>query len=403
MFIKNFSQFRKSKNMLLENRINREIPLPDDVIQFANLFAKAGKEIYVVGGAVRDFLQGKKPKDFDLVTNALPEESKNILSPIFRVSDEQGKNFGVIRVYTETEPEGYEIASYRRDISGGRDTKGDDQKVEMGSHITIEDDVKRRDLTINSLFYDINKKEIVDLVGGIQDIESGTIRTVGEPAKRFQEDRLRILRIFRFAARVNGKIDEVTAEAIRKDNRLKGVSSKEDVSQERIIDEMQKAYSQSKSYAFYLNLLSESNMWQQIFPGVKINTKVVDAQNYVTYLANLFKEEDTTKLEKKLVEEFKFDSSTAMKIVFLIKLLTLKPENVMELYTLKTRSKSEDSLIIDWLTVSGKNDEKIFTKFLEFKPSVDVQEIIKMGFKKAEIGVKQRELESEIFSKMINT
>ena len=402
MYIKNFKQFRKPKNMIIETKINREIPLPNDVVQFAQLYDDADKQIYVVGGAVRDFLQGKKPKDFDLVTNASQEESTKILSPYFKVSDEQGKNFGVIRVYTKDEPEGYEIASFRKDIAGGRDTKGDDQKVEMGSHITIEDDVKRRDLTINSLFYDINKKEIVDLVGGTQDIESGTIRAVGDPEQRFQEDRLRIMRIFRFTSRNNGKIDEKTAEAIKKDNRLKGVSSKEDVSQERIIDEMQKAYSQSKSFAVYLNLLTEFNMWGQIFAGAKINTKVIEAQNFVTYMANLFKEEDTSKLEKTLVEEYRIDTSTAMKIVFLIKLLGLKPENVMELYNLKIRSKSDDALIIDWLTVNGKNSEKLFTKFIEFKPSVDVQEIIKMGFKKAEIGIKQRELEATKFSEMIN-
>ena len=193
MYIKNFNRFKKDRNVLLETRINREIPLPDDVIQFAQLFSDAGKEMYVVGGAIRDFLQGNKPKDFDIVTNASPEESKNILSSKFRVSDEQGKNFAVIRVFTKDEPEGYEIASFRKDIAGGRDTKGDDQKVEIGEHITIEDDVKRRDLTINSLFYDINKKEIVDLVGGIDDIETGNIRAVGNPEERFKEDRLRIL------------------------------------------------------------------------------------------------------------------------------------------------------------------------------------------------------------------
>jgi tRNA nucleotidyltransferase/poly(A) polymerase len=403
MYIKNFNRFKKDRNILLETRVNREIPLPDDVIQFAQLFSDAGKEMYVVGGAIRDFLQGNKPKDFDIVTNASPEESKNILSSKFRVSDEQGKNFAVIRVFTKDEPEGYEIASFRKDIAGGRDTKGDDQKVEIGEHITIEDDVKRRDLTINSLFYDINKKEIVDLVGGIDDIETGNIRAVGNPEERFQEDRLRILRVFRFVARVNGKIDELTSEAIKKDNRLKGVSSKENVSQERIVDEMQKAYSQSKSYTFYLNLLTEFNMWEQIFPGVKINTKVVDAENYVTYLANLFKEEDTTKLEKKLVEQFKFDSASAMKIFFLVKLLELKPENVMELFTLKTRSKCDDAVIIDWITVNNKNGEKLFTKFLEFKPTVDAQEIIKMGLKGKEIGDKIKELEASNFSKMINT
>lgn len=403
MYIKNFNRFKKDRNVLLETRINREIPLPDDVIQFAQLFSDAGKEMYVVGGAIRDFLQGNKPKDFDIVTNASPEESKNILSSKFRVSDEQGKNFAVIRVFTKDEPEGYEIASFRKDIAGGRDTKGDDQKVEIGEHITIEDDVKRRDLTINSLFYDINKKEIVDLVGGIDDIETGNIRAVGNPEERFKEDRLRILRVFRFVARVNGKIDELTSEAIKKDNRLKGVSSKEDVSQERIIDELQKSYSQAKSYDFYLNLLTEYNMWEQIFPSAKINTKIVTSQNYITYLANLFKEEDTTKLEKKLVEQFKFDSASAMKIVFLVKLLELKPENVMELFTLKTRSKCDDVVIIDWIAVNNKNGEKIFTKFLEFKPTVDAQEIIKMGLKGKEIGDKIKELEASNFSKMMNT
>jgi tRNA nucleotidyltransferase/poly(A) polymerase len=402
MYIKSFYQFRKNKNMIFEKRINKEIPLPTDLLNIAQEFINSGKDIYVVGGAIRDFLQGKKPKDFDLVTNALPEESKKILSSKFRVSDEQGKNFGVIRVFTEDEPEGYEIASYRKDISGGRDTKGDDQKVELGSHITIDDDVKRRDLTINSLFYDINKKEIVDLVGGIDDIETGNIRAVGNPEERFKEDRLRILRVFRFVARVNGKIDELTSQAIKKDNRLKGISTKEDVSQERIIDELQKSYSQAQSYVNYLNLLTEYNMWEQIFTGAKINTKVVSAQNYITYLANLFKNEDTSKLEKKLVEDLKFDSNSAMKIVFLIKLLDLKPENVLELYNLKNRSKSDDALIIDWLTVNQQNDEKLFTKFLNFKPTVDAQEIIKMGLKGKQIGDKIRELEASNFLKMIN-
>jgi poly(A) polymerase len=112
---------------------------------------------------------------------------------------------------------GHEIATFRKDISGGRDVKGDDEKVEIGKHITIKDDVLRRDLTINALFYDIKKKEIVDLVGGVEDIKTGTIRMVGKPEDRFREDRLRILRCLRFAARVNGVIDIETSEAIKRD------------------------------------------------------------------------------------------------------------------------------------------------------------------------------------------
>lgn len=101
-------------NFLAEKRSNLEIPLPNDIIQISDAYIKAGKDIFLVGGAVRDFIQGISPKDYDLVTNALPEESKEILKD-FNVSDEQGKNFGVLRVYTKDEPEGYEVATYRID------------------------------------------------------------------------------------------------------------------------------------------------------------------------------------------------------------------------------------------------------------------------------------------------
>lgn len=107
MKIKKYNQF------ISENK-NSEIPLPNDIIEISNAYIDAGKDIFLVGGAVRDFIQGKDPKDWDLVTNALPQESKKILKD-FRVSDEQGKNFGVLRVYTKDEPQGYEIASYRID------------------------------------------------------------------------------------------------------------------------------------------------------------------------------------------------------------------------------------------------------------------------------------------------
>ena len=234
----------------LKNRISTDIPLPNDIIEISNAYIKAGKDIFLVGGAVRDFVKGISPKDYDLVTNALPNESKEILKG-FNVSDEQGKNFGVLRVFTKDEPTGYEIASYRKDISGGRDTKGDDQKVEMGDNVTIEDDCNRRDLTINALFYDIKKKQIIDLVGGVDDIKNGIIRAVGDASQRFIEDRLRILRVFRFAARTGGKIEDKTADAIKKDNRLKGIGPKDDVSQERIWEEMLKAFKQATWPALY--------------------------------------------------------------------------------------------------------------------------------------------------------
>ena len=102
----------------------------------------------------------------------------------------QGKAFGVVVVYTKEVPEGMEIATFREDVSKGRNPE-----VKLG--VTIEDDVKRRDLTYNSLFYDLDTRQIVDLVGGKEDLQSGITRMVGDPIERFDEDSLRILRAFK--------------------------------------------------------------------------------------------------------------------------------------------------------------------------------------------------------------
>lgn len=393
MIIKRYNQF------IAENRISIEIPLPKDIIEISNAYIKAGKEIFLVGGAVRDFISGIEPKDYDLVTNALPNESKEILKG-FNVSDEQGKNFGVLRVYTKDEPEGYEIASYRRDISGGRDTKGDEQKVEMGSDVTIEDDCARRDLTINSLFYDIRNKQIVDLVGGVNDIKNRIVRAVGDANKRFLEDRLRILRIFRFASRTGGEIAIDTANAIRNDNRLKGVGPKDDVSQERIWEEIKKAYAQSKSFVHYLELFNDFDMWNEVFPGAKINKEIIECSEFVTYIANLFKFDNRFDLERRLVQDYKIEIDVASKVVFLINLLTLTPDNVFDIYKQKIKCRCLDSTIIDWLDLNGITS-KIFIRFIDYKPSVSSEELMSQGFKGRELGDEIRRLEVEKFKKLL--
>ena len=330
MKIKRYTQF------VNENKISVDIPLPNDIIEISDAYIKAGKDIFLVGGAVRDFIKGINPKDYDLVTNSLPNESKEILKD-FNVSDEQGKNFGVLRVFTKDEPTGYEIASYRKDISGGRDTKGDEQKVEMGGNVTIEDDCNRRDLTCNALFYDIKNKQIVDLVGGISDIKNGIIRAVGDPMQRFIEDRLRICRIFRFAARTEGKIDDKTADAIRTDNRLRNIGPKDDVSQERIWEEFNKAWKQSKDFNYYLQFFTDFDMWNEAFPNSNVNTDLISSKDFIVVLANLFQNEDTSKLERKMVQEWKVEVDVARPVIFLIDFLKLSQDNVVDLFKQKNR------------------------------------------------------------------
>ena len=393
--------------MFLEN-LNIEIPLPNDIIEISNAYIKAGKDIFLVGGAVRDFIQGIKPKDWDLVTNALPNESKDIVKSYtllknlkgFRVSDEQGKNFGVLRVYTKDEPEGYEIASYRRDISGGRDTKGDDQKVEMGGDVTIEDDCNRRDLTMNALFYDIKNKKIVDLVGGVDDIKNGVVRAVGDASQRFIEDRLRILRIFRFAARTGGQIDQKTADSIKKDNRLKNIGPKDDVSQERVWEEIKKAWKQAKDYRNYLNFFTKFDMWEEVFPGSDINTELVDSKDFVVVIANLFKNENPEGLEKRLIQDYKIESETATKIVFLVSLLSFKIEDVFDVYKKRQQCSISDETILEWLRVEGINDDSLI-KFVEYKPTTSAQDLMSQGFKGRDLGIKIKEIEVEKFKQML--
>ena len=391
-------KLKKYNQFITENKINAEIPLPNDIIEISNAYIKAGKDIFLVGGAVRDFIQGIDPKDYDLVTNALPNESKEILKG-FNVSDEQGKNFGVLRVYTKDEPEGYEIASYRRDISGGRDTKGDDQKVEMGSNVTIEDDCARRDLTMNALFYDIKNKQIVDLVGGVDDIKKGIVRAVGDASQRFIEDRLRICRIFRFAARTGGEIDSKTAQAIKNDNRLKGVGPKDDVSQERIWEEMRKAWKQAKDYNYYLNFFTKFHMWDEVFPGSNINTNLVNSKDFVVVIANLFKNESTAGLENKLVQEYKIEIELATKVVFLLTLLSFKVEDVFDIYKKKQQCAISDQTILEWIKLMNLSDMVI--KFVDYKPSVSSGELMSQGFKGKELGIEIKRLEVEKFKQML--
>lgn len=397
--ITKYTKFLETLNTKDIKKISVNIPLPNDIIEISNAYINAGKDIFLVGGAVRDFIQGKEPKDWDLVTNALPEESKEILKG-FKVSDEQGKNFGVLRLYTKDEPEGYEIASYRKDISSGRDTKGDDQKVEMGKHITIFDDCMRRDLTMNALFYDIKNKQIVDIVGGVDDIKNGIVRAVGDPMQRFVEDRLRICRIFRFAARTGGSIDSKTANAIKKDNRLKGIGPKDDVSQERIWEEFKKAWKQAKNFNDYLNFFTEFDMWEQVFPASKINTDLVDSKDLVVVITNLFKNESVNGLEERLIQSYKIESDFAKKIVFLLKLTSLKVDDVFDMYKTKIQCGISDSTILEWLDVNSINDP-IKIKFIEFRPSVSSKELMDSGITGRELGIEIKRLEIENFKKLL--
>jgi tRNA nucleotidyltransferase/poly(A) polymerase len=389
MKLKRYNQFLESKSDMWDI-------IPDSVKDLHKLFQSAGKKLYLVGGSVRDFLTGDKPKDFDLATDALPDEVLEIIGDKFR-TNLQGKAFGVVVVFTKEVPEGMEIATFREDVSKGRNPE-----VKLG--VTIEDDVKRRDLTYNSLFYDLDTRQIVDLVGGKADLESGITRMVGDPTERFDEDSLRILRAFRFASRYEHPLHKDTEKAIEKRKQLQNIDPEtgemKRISQERVWEEMRKSWKQARDYKYYLNFFTKFDMWGEVFPGSDINTDLVDSKDFVVVIANLFKNESSVGLGDKLTQEYKVELETANKVAFLISLLSFNVDDVFDVYKKRQQCAVTDQTILEWLKVQGINKNELI-KFVDYKPSISAQELMSQGFKGRELGLEIKRLEVEKFKQMI--
>ena len=177
--------------------------LPSYVQTAINLLESSGYSCYVVGGAVRDYLLGKTPNDFDLSTSATPEEMKRVFKDFFTI--DTGLKHGTISVMIDHKL--VEITTYRYE-----DDYADFRRPNAVHFIkTIEEDLARRDFTINSIAYN---NDFVDINDGKKDLENGVIRAIGNPKKRFMEDPLRILRGLRFASTLNFKIEEETKNEI---------------------------------------------------------------------------------------------------------------------------------------------------------------------------------------------
>jgi len=382
--------------MFLESNKTMLDIIPQSVKDLHKLFKASGKKLYLVGGAVRDFLTGDKPKDFDLATDALPDEVLGIISDKYR-TNLQGKAFGVVVVFTKDQPEGMEIATFREDISKGRNPE-----VKLGA--TIEQDVNRRDISFNGLFFDLDTNEIVDLVGGQQDLKDGVTRMIGDPNERFEEDSLRILRAFRFASRYGHPLHKDTEAAIAKRNQLENIDLESGemkrISQERIWEEMRKAWKQAKDYRNYLAFFSKFDMWNQVFPGIEVCDDFVDTKDFVVVIASLFRNETTEGLENKMVQDFRIEIETAKKVVFLIDLTNMTAESAYDMSKRRQQCAISDETMLEWLKV---NDSQfpVPLKFIEYRPTVSSQELMAKGFSGKELGEEIKRLEIDKFKQML--
>lgn len=200
------------------------ISLPEKVKTVIGKLQDNGFEAYAVGGCVRDSYLGVTPNDWDITTNALPEEVK----AIFRRTVDIGIEHGTVKVMLGNE--GMEITTYR--IDGEYEDSRHPKEVEFTTD--LREDLRRRDFTINAMAYS-EKTGLVDLFGGVDDIKAGIIRAVGDPKERFGEDALRILRALRFSARFGYDIEENTKKAI-----ADLAPTLSNISAERIREELEK-------------------------------------------------------------------------------------------------------------------------------------------------------------------
>jgi poly(A) polymerase len=226
-----------------------------------------GFEAYLVGGCVRDLLLGREPQDYDVATGATPQQVMEIFPETYAV----GAEFGVVLVpvpdgdaangdsaHGSPKSHAIEVATFRSDIGYSDGRHPDEVRFSRDPR----EDVARRDFTINGMLLDPVSGEVIDFVGGRKDLEAGIIRTIGNPQRRFEEDKLRMLRAIRFAARFEYSIEPETFSAIQKLAEQIQV-----VSRERVRDELTRMLTEGQARRAFL-LLDESGLLKPVLPEI---------------------------------------------------------------------------------------------------------------------------------------
>lgn len=429
---------KKIRKILMENFIKegetKKIPMDiivqesdkNDIWKIRMELVSRGFKMFIVGGAVRDAVKNAiklqknpmdttidVPKDFDLATDAPPDviqkmfERANFISNILQI----GESFAIKFLVTKAGNQ-YELATFRSDIGGGR--KPDSVKYETNP----EEDAKRRDLTINALFFEIGEMtpkgfagEVIDYVGGVEDIKNNVINTVGNAKDRFDDDPLRKIRAIRFAAKMGSNIPKNVADAIREGGTSLVDPTGKKVSSERVRDEFYKGVKSAKNVVSFLKLLNEFDFFKHIFGNLKINeNNFIEERNPLILLANVLKNNNIKSVDSELNNQ-KYSTDEINCIIFLISLLSLDEKTVIGIKKLfsqkvmsakpkingKTYTMTED--VIDKFASINHIDKLKIKNLLrlvnEFKqPSALLMSI---GYKQEELGSAIDRLQIEFF------
>lgn len=225
----------------------------------------AGFAAYLVGGGVRDLLLGNNPKDFDVATNAKPEEVKRI----FRSARIVGRRFQIVHVRMGREV--IEVTTFRGHHEESSSVRSEDGMLLRDNvYGTLETDAMRRDFTVNALYYTLKDFSVIDYCKGMEDLKQRTLRIIGDPATRYKEDPVRILRALRFAAKLGFNLEAKTAKPIRE---LSGLLL--NVSDARLFEEVLKLFLGGSATATF-NLMREYDLLAHLLPGTDKALKAGD-------------------------------------------------------------------------------------------------------------------------------
>lgn len=342
--------------------------IPKEVKNIAEKLGKANYEAYFVGGCVRDLLLGKEPKDWDITTNATPEEIQGVFSQreVGTPTDSVGgystfyeNNFGTVSVITDAEKESLkvvEITPYR--LEGKYTDKRHPDEVRFADK--LEDDLSRRDFTVNAMALKEEDGEwkVIDLFDGQKDLKNKIIRTVGEAEKRFNEDALRLMRAVRFASVLNFSIEEKTEKAIKKLS-----TTLEFVSKERIRDEFEKII-MSDNASFGIRKLEDLGLLKFVLPELREGIGVVGVtkqkKSHIKYDELSVFEHNLLTLDYAVKEDFNLETRLAALLHDIAKPATKKGEGLEASFKMHEQVGGRMALrIIDRLHFPKKIVEKV--------------------------------------------
>lgn len=256
----------------------------------------AGFKAYLVGGGVRDLLLDNHPKDFDIATDAKPEEIKRV----FRSARIIGRRFQIVHVRIGREV--IEVTTFRGHHDDGPTNSRSDEGMLLRDNVygTIDTDAVRRDFTVNALYYTLSDFSVHDYCGGLADIKNRTLRIIGDAATRYKEDPVRMLRAVRFAAKLGFKIEPNTAKPIAE---LSGLLS--NISEARLFEEVLKLFLGGSATATF-HLMREYDLLKQLFPGADAALKAGDTLGAALIEQSMISTDKRIRAEKTVTPAFIF-------------------------------------------------------------------------------------------------